>query len=92
MNKLKQWLVLEGRSFFNTWASVMVVDGMFELMNVYNGDFSETALIALATASVRSAVKALLQMLLPIKNIPQTVGTDSKVPVVVSKSTSVKRK
>lgn len=68
--KFKRWFYqdkvqYELRSFFHTWLAVMLVDGGLELMALYNGDFSQTTLIALVSASVRSVIKALFQLLLP---------------------------
>lgn len=65
---------MELRSFFHTWLAVMVVDGVLELMAVYNGDISTAALTALAMASVRSAVKAIFQLALPQVFTVGTVG------------------
>lgn len=86
--KFKRWfwsdkVQIELRSFFHTWLAVMIVDGALELMAVYNGDLSTTALMALVMASVRSVVKALLQLTLPQVF---TVGTSSVTPIVIQQS------
>lgn len=68
--KFKRWFYKDSvqshiRAFRNVWLSVMVVDGIGQLMAVYNGDFSTTALVALATASANAVFKALFQLILP---------------------------
>lgn len=89
--KFKRWfwsdkVQIEIRSFFHTWLSVMIVDGVLELMTVYNGDISTSALIALAMASVRSAVKAIFQLALPQVF---TVGTSRSGDVGVTLSKGI---
>lgn len=88
-----EWLKSELHSSYSIFTATLLVDGAFQLMSVYNGDLSQSALMALATVAVRSLVKTLF---IKIRLVPststQTVGTDSKIPVHVTKSTSVKRK
>lgn len=55
----------EIKSFLTTFVSVMVIDGALALTTIYNGDLSEAALLAVAAAAGRSAIKALLQMTFP---------------------------
>lgn len=68
--KFKRWFYQDNvqshfRAFRNVWLSVMVVDGIGQLMAVYNGDFSTTALVALATAAANAVVKTIFQLILP---------------------------
>ena len=61
LHELKSFII----TFSTTFGSVLIVDGAFELINIYNGDLSNTAWIALGMALLRSGIKAMLQILLP---------------------------
>lgn len=79
--RFKRWLYSvkvqdEINSFLTTWASIMVVDGGLELINLYNGDFSTTAVIALLTAAFRSTVKAVLTLCFPLLFPKRSSGVD----------------
>lgn len=68
--KFKRWFWSDNvqshvRAFRNTWLSVMIVDGIGQMLTVYNGDFSTSALIALATASANAIVKTIFQLAIP---------------------------
>lgn len=95
--KFKRWFFsdkvqIELRSFFHTWLAVMLVDGALELMAVYNGDFSETTLIALASASVRSIVKAFFQLIMPQVFHVKTVGGTGEGSYTFDSTTTVVNK
>lgn len=89
--KFKRWFFsdkvqMELRSFFHTWLAVMLVDGALELMAVYNGDLSQTTLIALASASVRSIVKAIFQLILPqVFDVKTTSAGQGSVSIQMTK-------
>ena len=91
ITKFKRWFYsdkvqMELRSFFHTWLAVMIVDGGLELMAVYNGDLSQTTLIALISASVRSIIKALFQLILPqVFNAKTTTVGQGSVSVQMTK-------
>tara|TARA_R110000868_G_scaffold397561_1_gene670283 strand:+ start:193 stop:561 length:369 start_codon:yes stop_codon:yes gene_type:complete len=85
--KFKRWFYQDTtqshlRAFRNVWLSVMVVDGIGQLLAVYNGDFSTTALIALVTASANAVVKTLFQLILP-EVIPAKTATTGQGSVSV---------
>jgi len=61
----KEKISYELQSFLTTFLSVFLIDGSMQIMALYNGDLSETALLALLTAALRSAIKALIQTLFP---------------------------
>lgn len=61
----KEKISYELQSFLTTFLSVFLIDGSMQLMALYNGDLSETAFLALLTAVLRSAIKALIQILFP---------------------------
>jgi hypothetical protein len=61
----KEKISYELQSFLTTFLSVFLIDGSMQLMALYNGDLSETAFLALLTAALRSAIKALIQILFP---------------------------
>lgn len=69
----------------------MAVDGLLDLMAVYNGDFSTSTLVALATACARSAIKAIFQLVLPQVFTVGTVG-EGDLRVTQSKGLESNRK
>lgn len=69
----------------------MIVDGVLELMAVYNGDISTAALTALVMATVRSGVKAIFQLLIPQVFTSGTAGTGT-IGVTYSKGLQSKKK
>lgn len=68
--RFKRWFYKDNvqnhfHAFWRVWLSVMIVDGVAQLMAIYNGDLSTAAFTALATASVNAVVKAIFQIILP---------------------------
>jgi hypothetical protein len=66
MNKKTiNYLKKETISIFNTTLSFVAVDGIAELMNIWNGDFSRATFYALLFIAVRSVIKAIMTRVFP---------------------------
>lgn len=61
----KKILTNELKSIITTILAFLVMDEAATLMNIYNGDFSSTTLLALLMAIIRSIVKTLLTLSFP---------------------------
>jgi len=75
---MSQYWKDEIRSIIATSFSFLVVDGVAELMNIWNGNWSKATLYALLFVLARSLVKAILSNLFPAlfpirKSNPMTV-------------------
>lgn len=75
---MSQYWKDEIRSIVTTAFSFLVVDGVAELMNIWNGDWSKATLYALLFVLARSLVKSVLSRAFPAifplrKSNPMTV-------------------
>lgn len=64
--KSKQYWIDELRSFFVTLFAIFAVDAGALLLQLYNGDVSQTVLWGLVAAFGRSAIKAALTLAFPM--------------------------
>ena len=62
---MKEKLIYELKSFFTTFITIFAVEAYAQLVLVYNGNWTYTVLHALGLAALRSAIKALLQLVFP---------------------------
>jgi len=62
---MKNKLLHELKSFFITFIAILSITGYTQFVLLYNGDFSLEVWQALGMAAIRSAVKALLQLVFP---------------------------
>ena len=85
---MKTKLIAELKSFFMTFLAVFAVEAYILLIQVYNGDWAMSVLSALGMAAIRSAVKALLQLVFP-KIFPSFQTQTTTETVTTSTSTNI---
>lgn len=84
---MKEKLLHEIRSFLVTFLAIFSVEAYVQLVQIYNADWTTAALQALGFAALRSAIKALLQLIYPVQFPPQiTITTTStNIPITLTK-------
>ena len=65
MEKYKNIIITELKSFLTTFMAVFIIEGGATLLAIYNGIWTEAVLTALGIAIARSAVKSILILLFP---------------------------
>lgn len=65
MEAILLWLVEEIKWFSITFLSILAVDGFAQLLAIYNGNLEQDIWLALGSAVLKSAVKAIMQMIFP---------------------------
>lgn len=62
---MKDKLISELKSFAMTFITIFSVEGYLQLISIYQGDWSITVWQAVGFACLRSAIKAMLQIMFP---------------------------
>lgn len=91
--KFKRWLFSdkvqgELRSSYSIFIAQLLADGLVQLLDVYNGNFSQSAVMALLTVCIRSMVKTFF---IKVKIVPAKTTSAGQGSVSVQMTKGIDR-